>query len=344
MNRRLLSGLLLSVMVLICACGQKAPTWQEQYDLGVRYLSEGNYEEAIIAFTAAIEIDPKQAPAYVGRGDAYTAQGKTLADITKAYELYQKAAADYEQAVTLGSADVQSKLDDLKATIQLLQANVDANPLLKELFPLMRSGDLEGAKALMRQPDYRAMSAAAGDGFFTYSESDDVCLAVYQDNCYYFGAWTSGQRDGQGMWIQAAFEDDSNLDSQQYSGSWKNDRPNGDGELVTVKDLSKIQLSEGQTTSVRTEISGSFKDGLYHGTIYETWYMNDGGTHVWTPIKVIDGVYQPMPDVPDDITSRPYYQENVAADHYVVAVDQLNVQTDLWFGTTVHSVFGFGGD
>ena len=38
----------------------EAPDWQTQYDLGVRYLSEGNYEEAIIAFTAAIEIEPKQ--------------------------------------------------------------------------------------------------------------------------------------------------------------------------------------------------------------------------------------------------------------------------------------------
>ena len=27
-----------------------APGWQTQYDLGVRYLSEGNYEEAILAF------------------------------------------------------------------------------------------------------------------------------------------------------------------------------------------------------------------------------------------------------------------------------------------------------
>ena len=34
----------------------EAPGWQAKYDLGVRYLSEGNYEEAIIAFTAAIEI------------------------------------------------------------------------------------------------------------------------------------------------------------------------------------------------------------------------------------------------------------------------------------------------
>ena len=61
-------GAMLSVILLfgLCACGKKetAATWQEQYDLGVRYLSEGNYEEAIIAFTAAIEIDPKN-PRYI---------------------------------------------------------------------------------------------------------------------------------------------------------------------------------------------------------------------------------------------------------------------------------------
>ncbi len=63
--------------LLMIARGEKAPTWQEQYDLGVRYLSDGNYEEAIIAFTAAIEIEPKQAPAYVDLADAYIAAGDT---------------------------------------------------------------------------------------------------------------------------------------------------------------------------------------------------------------------------------------------------------------------------
>ena len=92
--KRILSFILLSCL-LLTSCGQKAatsvpaenaPTWQEQYDLGVRYLSEGNYEEAIIAFTAAIEIDPKQVDAYIGLADVYTAQGnrgaaiKTLKD------------------------------------------------------------------------------------------------------------------------------------------------------------------------------------------------------------------------------------------------------------------------
>ena len=64
------AALILSCMLLLTACGQSGEAWQEQYDLGVRYLSEGNYEEAVVAFTAAIEIDPKRPEAYIGRGDA----------------------------------------------------------------------------------------------------------------------------------------------------------------------------------------------------------------------------------------------------------------------------------
>lgn len=80
------------------------PTWQEQYDLGVRYLSEGNYGEAIIAFTAAIEIDPKMAPAYVGRGNAYFAMGD-----------YSRAESDYNYALELDSSiDLHDKLNSLE--------------------------------------------------------------------------------------------------------------------------------------------------------------------------------------------------------------------------------------
>ncbi|MFQ8837637.1 MAG: tetratricopeptide repeat protein [Oscillospiraceae bacterium] len=51
------------------------PGWQAKYDLGVRYLSEGNYQEAIIAFTAAIEIDPKQPKIYDRLATAYELAG-----------------------------------------------------------------------------------------------------------------------------------------------------------------------------------------------------------------------------------------------------------------------------
>lgn len=95
----------LALMLGLCACSAKneLTTWQEQYDLGIRYLSEGNYEEAIIAFTAAIEIDPKQAPAYVGRGDAYVLSGETEENL-------ELAKADYEMAIELDGTIVEAYL------------------------------------------------------------------------------------------------------------------------------------------------------------------------------------------------------------------------------------------
>lgn len=105
------------------ACGQKVPTWQEQYDLGVRYLSEGNYEEAIIAFTAAIEIDPKQVPAYVGRGDAYIGSGETEENLTAAQVDYEKAIELDETNANayLGLADVYIRLGDYDRAKEILR-------------------------------------------------------------------------------------------------------------------------------------------------------------------------------------------------------------------------------
>ena len=88
----------LSIIILLCCLGSCAKSteaqWQEQYDLGVRYLSDGNYEEAIIAFTAAIEIDPNRAEAYVGRGDAYIGSGEEEDNLSA-------AQSDYETAIEL---------------------------------------------------------------------------------------------------------------------------------------------------------------------------------------------------------------------------------------------------
>ncbi len=82
MKRSISLFLSLALFLLLCACGNSATTWQEQYDLGLRYLSEGNYEEAIIAFTAAIEIDPKMAIAYEKLAEAYTESGDVTAAVT----------------------------------------------------------------------------------------------------------------------------------------------------------------------------------------------------------------------------------------------------------------------
>ena len=109
--RQICSWLLTLALVLgLCACGQNAEAaWQEQYDLGVRYLSEGNYEEAIIAFAAAIEIDPKRAEAYIG-----------LADVYIATEDYDQARAVLEDALEQvdDPAAIREKLEEVESLIQ----------------------------------------------------------------------------------------------------------------------------------------------------------------------------------------------------------------------------------
>lgn len=136
--KRILRGFIfLTVMLELCACGQKAPTWQEQYDLGVRYLSEGNYEEAIIAFTAAIEIDPKQAYAYVGRGDAYVLSSElnlAQSDYEKAIEL-DKTNVD----VYLSLADVYSRQGDNDKALELLQQTLEISGDRQEILDAIDS-------------------------------------------------------------------------------------------------------------------------------------------------------------------------------------------------------------
>ena len=104
-----------SLLLSLCACGQSTSgqadsaeqlTWQEQYDLGLRYLEDGNYEEAIIAFTAAIEIDPKRVEAY-----------NQLARVYLAMDDPDGAAAALEQGVAAtGDEDLRTWLEELRET------------------------------------------------------------------------------------------------------------------------------------------------------------------------------------------------------------------------------------
>ena len=137
--KRMFSWILTLVLMLgLAGCGQNAAAaWQEQYDLGVRYLSEGNYEEAILAFTAAIEIDAKRPEGLIGRGDAYAGQAEESGSPGEedANTLYQNALADYLAAIEMDdqlveayekAAGVYVSLGDLDAAIDLLEQGVEA--------------------------------------------------------------------------------------------------------------------------------------------------------------------------------------------------------------------------
>ena len=114
MKRVLGAILTASMMLALCSCGQKAATWENQYDLGVRYLSEGNYEEAIIAFTAAIEIDPKRAEAYSGLANAYIAIG----DYDKAAGVWENIPTETDGVDTTSFSIWQRKSENILAALE----------------------------------------------------------------------------------------------------------------------------------------------------------------------------------------------------------------------------------
>lgn len=121
MRQLIIISLILTLMLGSCGKSSHA-LWQEQYDLGVRYLSEGNYESAILAFTSAIEIDPKRPEPYIGRGDAYIVSGETAENLDAALADYQNALALDESLVDawLGGAEVYVRQNEYEQALDFL--------------------------------------------------------------------------------------------------------------------------------------------------------------------------------------------------------------------------------
>lgn len=97
--KKTVSWMLCLILVLSLYGCSRQDSYDEKYNLGMKYLGEESYEEAVAAFSTAIKIDKKQAPAYVGRADAYTALA------AEDYSYYEAAEADYRQAIALDDTD-----------------------------------------------------------------------------------------------------------------------------------------------------------------------------------------------------------------------------------------------
>lgn len=74
----LILTLIICFLAAMTGCGEtvSSRSFQESFDLGVKYLEEADYDKAILAFTAAIQIDPKDAEANRNLAVAYEHTGK----------------------------------------------------------------------------------------------------------------------------------------------------------------------------------------------------------------------------------------------------------------------------
>lgn len=187
MMKRTVNLLLALVLLLtLCGCGKKdgGAAWQEQYDLGVRYLSDGNYEEAIIAFTAAIKIDSKRPEAYLGLADAYIGAG----DLDAA----RKALEDGLAAT--GDTEIQARLDELSAEAGNLTGQPPFTlqdledwgyPYGADAYTLEREGKIETGRIEDLLEDYERWPAGFPDGSGTGIGGKGLTTFVKNDMSLY---------------------------------------------------------------------------------------------------------------------------------------------------------------
>ena len=84
--------MVLATMLVITGCASPA---QEHVNKGNAYLKQGQYDEAAMEYSKAVELDPQLAGGYNGLGLAYQKKGQfeeAIADFDKAIELEPKNA------------------------------------------------------------------------------------------------------------------------------------------------------------------------------------------------------------------------------------------------------------
>lgn len=177
--KRFVSVLLAAVLLLgMVSCANAEKDWQEQYDFGMRYLSEGNYEEAILAFSAAIDIDGDRPEAYMGRAEAYIAIGepdKALKDYKKARKV-AKADDAYEDLVD----ELEELIEELEEIIAEENAALDiqpAGPVILLASAEVYSGDTLGYSDVLTYDGY---------GLLTQVQTTEYTYGYGSTNTYFY--------------------------------------------------------------------------------------------------------------------------------------------------------------
>lgn len=241
MRRMCNFALILTLMLGLVSCGRSVEAqWQEQYDLGVRYLSDGNYEEAIIAFTAAIDIDPKRIESYVSMAEAYQQQG----EYDLAHEILMRG---YEETK---SERLQNMLDAIVANT-VLNSNQELQESIEHLYQSLENDDVPAAAEEFEKwirlngddPYFTDENKKIdisypglifdGEKFYAEKEYKGVGLLFDTFAKVYYGEQNNGTPDGNGILLATnTWFPDGGIQFYAQSGTWVQGLSVGRAEIM----------------------------------------------------------------------------------------------------------------
>lgn len=328
------------VIFVVVGCS-KSENFQDYLDLGQKYQTEQKYEEAIVAFSKAIELEPNALAAYSGLARVYIEQENYML----AEDALKESAAIYEK-IPEKTDELVAWYEELRALqekLQLLTANTEADEAedpddsdafqrtaentrqqqikeieevymgaLKQVIELM---DTDIEKLLMNSwisVDFFRLAATI-ESPIIWTQEDGRYLALYPEGCIYIGEMENSMREGFGKWyvaFEAALDDKDNPNNENYyaiyfEGEWETDYPNGTG---TQWSYNEWYDQENPGNTARWEIctrTGNLKDGYEDGmiTMVRRWI----GSYSDDPKKVTEEhfSYHTVNGIPDKIDDNP---------------------------------------
>lgn len=287
-----------------------------QLELGQNYLVVQDYEQAVVVFNKAIELEPNTKEAYYGLGQSYEELaerfGEDAAEERVSY--YAKAEEAYRRVLFLDSQDrdacarliaIYENLGELEkmanlgadyygeaveeellaqireaeaclGVVQQLFALCEAGNT-KEVFDVLQSEDYQKLKELSARLHSPAFLIKGGVGIGLYRVSTQKYGSNWFDNCMvYYGEFVDGMRQGHGLWFGYA-------DGNTYyaSGEWFGDLPNGKQEVREWYGLLNADVS----TRV---IRGTVVDGRWNGPVQWIFERKDDEVETF-PVSFTNG-------------------------------------------------------
>ena len=114
--------LLAVILVTIIAVSSPKRAYQKQLDLGEKFLTELDYENAILAYEEAIRINPRGPEGYLGLADAYVG----IEDYDKALEVLQEG-----YRIT-GSEEIEKRIQELSEKEEPVEVQEPEEPQEEE--------------------------------------------------------------------------------------------------------------------------------------------------------------------------------------------------------------------
>lgn len=262
-------------------------------DLGQKYLLEEDYEQAVVEFNKAIEIDPMSAYAYLGAAEAYIGLG----DLESAKETVEhglEAVADSRLEEKL--KEIQGEIDRIakeeeerhraaEAAEREAEEKRRTEAALKPLYEKLEAGEED--EAIVEYVWQENLMEHEGSYSPTEDTENGIVLDMLKSGkdedkpCFYYGEKIDGSYETTGKWY-FIYGDDNEvgiIEYKKYEGEWKNGMPNGQGESLWVYGSDCTDYVDNEITNFgecvdQDIVSGTFENGYVNGAVQETDYID----------------------------------------------------------------------